>query len=799
MDDRISGNGRLSRIGPHDPIHADIDRAWLQPTEEAPSILTWEQAVRVLRKRRWFLVATIGGLTLLTLAATLFMRNVYRPIARLEIDPVGGGITTLPEIQNPVSQGDQDYLETQVQILQSDGLAMRVIRDLRLTEKSEFAGDKKSATVIAPGISPAAVQAATDEVSYLREQLDLASTTPAESAALKTFHQDLAVNPVRGSRMVEVSFASHDPQVAQAVTNSLVTQFIDQNYRNHYATTMETSAWLASQLHGLRDQIAQSSQAVTDYQKRYGLVESEARDVPLDQLMGDVSRQLSDAQADRIQAEASARLIDENHSDAIPALHDDVVYQNLLTSYAEARSELMKARTVYGDENVNVRKLKNETDELAVQVEAERARLVNRVQATFETAKSREQMMINAREKLRTQMGNASSHLVEYEMLKNQAMANATLYNTLQARLREAGIYAGLRSGNIRVVDMAPTLASPTGPHRGLMVALGALLSILFAAIVAFVRESLDNTVRIPDDIRNWLRLPSLAVVPTIHAVRNGQPHTLKHSPLAPVGDVETNRNPDYPKLFWSQMLTAEAEAIRNLRGVLMIATAGPVPKVILVSSPSASEGKTTVALNLASVLAQQGKTCLIEGDLRRPMIASALDLSPRIGLEDVLTGKETLSDALLPVPGIAGLFVLPNKGLPQNPADLLASGRTRSILDTLRVEFQYIVLDSPPVLSFSDARTLATLSDAVVLVSRCGRTTRRAITRSAELLAEAHANVVGVVLNDMDLASADYHYFNYGFSWAMSGREYQKVYARLVPPTSADIPETKKSKGASA
>src|SRR5580700_8581978 len=175
MDDRISGNGRLSRIGPHDPIHADIDRAWPQPTEEAPSILTWEQAVRVLRKRRWFLVATIGGLTLLTLAATLFMRNVYRPIARLEIDPVGGGITTLPEIQNPVSQGDQDYLETQVQILQSDGLAMRVIRDLRLTEKSEFAGDKKSATVIAPGISPAAVQAATDEVSYLREQLDLAS------------------------------------------------------------------------------------------------------------------------------------------------------------------------------------------------------------------------------------------------------------------------------------------------------------------------------------------------------------------------------------------------------------------------------------------------------------------------------------------------------------------------------------------------------------------------------------------------------------------------------------------------
>lgn len=199
MDDRIRVNGRLSRIGPRDPIHADIDRAGMLPTEEAPSILTWEQAVRILRKHRWFLVATIGGLTLLTVAATLLMRNAYRPIARLEIDPIGGGITTLPEIQNPVSQGDQDYLETQVQILQSDGLAMRVIRDLRLTGKSEFAGNKKSAPapVIAPGISPAAVPAATDEGSYLREQLDLASTTSAEAAALKTFHRDLAVNPVR--------------------------------------------------------------------------------------------------------------------------------------------------------------------------------------------------------------------------------------------------------------------------------------------------------------------------------------------------------------------------------------------------------------------------------------------------------------------------------------------------------------------------------------------------------------------------------------------------------------------------
>jgi capsular exopolysaccharide synthesis family protein len=800
MDDRMDVRGRLTRSAPNGAGLADSFRAFdLKATEETPSILTWEQVLRVLRKHRWFLAATIGGLTLLTVVVAFMMRDTFRPIARLEIDPIGGGITTLPEIQNPVSQGDQDYLDTQVQILQSDGLAMRVIRVLHLDQKPEFSDDKNTVAPISPSASLSSPSASLDGGSYLREQLDLASTTRSESSALKHFHQQLTVSPVRGSRVVEVGFSSHDPKVAQAVTNSLIAQFIDQNYRNHYVTTMETSAWLSSQLDDLRNKVAESNQAVTGYQKRYGLVESEARDVPLDQLMGNVSKQLSDAQADRIQAEASARMIDAGNTDAIPALHDDVVYQNLLTSYAQVRSQLAQAQTVYGEENVNVRKLKGQADELAAQVEAERGRLVNRVRSAFEAAKGREQLMVAAREKLRTQMGDASSHLVEYEMLKNNAIANANLYNTLQARLREAGIYAGLRSGNIRVVDMAPALASPTGPHRELIVALGSFLSIFMAVLVAFVWESFDNTVRIPDDIRNWLQLPSLAVVPTIRAIGSRERHTLPDVFPTSSLDQATNSNPEYPKLFWCRMQTAEAEAVRTLRGALMIPSAGPAPQVILVSSPSASEGKTTIALNLASVLAQQGKTCLIEGDLRRSMIASALHLNPRLSFADVLSGKQSVRDALMPAPGIDGLFVLPNTSLPQSPADLLASDQMRGTLETLRAEFEHVVIDSPPVLSFSDARTLAALSDAVILVSRCGRTTRRAITRSAELLAGAHANVLGVVLNDMDLASADYHYFNYGYSWAMSGRKYEKIYARFVPPADSSMPEPEKSKGAKA
>ena len=797
MEERIGRNERLTRLGP-----AGLNRCagpWdLEHSAEGPSILTWEQAVRVLRKHRLFLIGSIGGLTALIVAVALLMRDVYRPIARLEIDPLGGGITTLHEIQNPISEGDQDYLDTQVQILQSEGLAMRVIRALHLDENADFAAKQAGSQASSSAPSSATGAAPGNDGSSLREQLDLATIAPGEASALRAFHQRLAINPVRGSRLVEVSYTAHDPRLAQAVTNSLVTQFIDQNYRNRYVTTMEASAWLSSQLNDLRGKVAESNQAVAEYQKRHGLIESDEKDVPQGQLMGEVSRQLSDAQADRIQAEAFARMIDEGQADAIPALRDDIVYQNLLTHFAEARSQLAQAQTVYGDESTNVKKLKSEADELAAQVHAERDRIVNRVRISFEAAKDREQMMIQARNKLRTQMSDASSHLVEYEMLKQEAIANSALYNTLQTRLREAGIYAGLRSGNIRVVDLAPVLQAATGPHRALIIALGFALSVLFAVALAFAWESFDNTVRIPDDVRNWLRLPSLAVVPKISSMAKDQRYTLPDSQPGSQFDLAQG-NRAYPKLFWSKMQTAEAEAIRTLRSALIIPSPGPVPRVILVSSPSASEGKTTVALNLASVLAQHGKTCLLEGDLRRPMIESSLRLSPRAGLSEVLAGKQTVNDALIPVSGIPGLSVMPIKNLPDNPADLLAADQMKNVLDDLRDQFQHVVIDSPPMLAFSDSRTLAALSDAVILVCRCGRTTRRAITRSAEILAAAQAPLLGVVLNDMDLSSADFHYFNYGYSWSMTGRKYEQAYKPFVPPVEPENKEPEKSKGAHA
>jgi capsular exopolysaccharide synthesis family protein len=759
--------------------------------DRSESMLNWEQVARAFQKRKKTFFLVVCGITAAAAILAFSLRDTYRPVARLQIDPVGAGIKTLHEIESPVSEMDPDYLETQSQVLQSDGLAMRVVRGLHLAEKGEFApstvkNDQTTPVVKMPEKS------GTDS-AFLQEQASLAEPTAAEAETLKKLRKRIYVSPVRSSRLVEVSAEAHDPQLAKSITNLLVTQYIDQNYRNRYVSTMEASEWLSAQLNDLRRRVAESNQAVADYQKKYGLVESDDKDVPLAQLMADVNHQWSEAQADRIQAEAYARMIDLGQADSIPALREDIVYQNLLTHYADTRAQLAQAKTVYGDENANVKKLQNEANELAAQVEAERSRILSRVRTSFAAASAREEMMQQSREKLREQMGDASSHLVEYRMLKNEAVANATLYNTLQARLQEAGIYAGLHSGNIRVVDMAPYLHEATGPHRAMIVGIGAFLALIAGMFAVFVRESLDNTVRIPADVSAWAHAPALAVLPTVTARENKR--ALAESTLSSQATLNPYENAAAPKLLWTQSGGMEADAIRELRTTIVAMPSAAKSKVVLVSSASAGEGKTTTALNLAAALAQQGSTCLVEGDLRAPILRETLGLKGNMGVAEVVSARGGLTDALESVAEVPGLKVLAVNSAPANAADLLAGPAMQNVIGSLRLSFDYVVIDTPPVIPFSDARSLASLADGVILVGRYAQTTGRSIGRSAELFAEVNAPLLGVVLNDMDFNSPDYQYFNYGYSWGRSSRKYgypRRLADSAIPGGNGEPPQAK-------
>ncbi len=797
-----SGIGRWSDFYPF-PQPASHDR-----------MFTWEQVVRVLRKRGRFILTLAGLLTAGVVVAALTMKNVYQPTARIEIDPLESGIKTLQEIESSNGPADLDYLQTQAQILQSDALSIRVIRALHLDTRPDFMPVGLPAPAQSPQLPIAPKGATGANSSLLNEEFDLAERTPRESLALDILQGNLSVNPVRNSRLIEVSYTSNDPALAQLVTNTIVTQFIEQNYRNRYTSTMEASDWLSAQLDDLQRKVRASSRAVADYQEKYGFVVADEHDVPQSQLMAEVNHQLSTAQADRIEAEAYARMVDLGKADSLPALREDQVYQNLMTRYADARAQLAEARTIYGDENSNVKKLLGESSELSAQVDAERDRVSSRTRASFEAARTREQMLLESRDKLRAAMGSASSHLMEYQLLKNEAMANAELYNTLQGRLKEAGIYAGLRSSNIHVIDLAPKLMTPTGPHRRFFVTIGSVGSVLLALVLAFGAESFENTIRTPDDVKECVGLASLAMLPTIERNRIFRKEVGK-SELFGASNVRGALEP------WRTTVQqlSESEGMRGLRTSLSVLSApsGAPPRVVLVSSSLRGEGKTTVAVNLATAFAQRGRTCLlIDADLRQPRIAEAFGLSSTPGLTELLNGSASAESAVVKVPAVPGLSILPSGREERDPVGLLSVEHMRPLLAAVRDRADVIVIDSPPVIPFSDARLLALVSDAVVFVGRYGFTTRRAITRGAQLLAEVRAPMAGVVLNGIDLASADYHYYNYGFSRGLvqtadysSGRHTKSVSATGEPASqdqqgpadpSSDKPKTNdKSSGAHA
>jgi len=505
---------------------------------------------------------------------------------------------------------------------------------------------------------------------------------------------------------------------------------------------------------------------------------------------------LSDAQAKRIELEAYDRMIDSGQTDALPAFRDDQVYQDLMRSNVEVRAKLAEARAVYGDNNSNVRKLESESNEISEQLDKQRKALVSRLRASYAASMSREALMQESREKVKKEMGDAGSHMVAYRLLKNEAVANAQLYNTLQGRLNEAGIYAGLKSGNIRVVDLAAKLPKPSGPNRQAIVGIGVALSLMIGLLLAFVRESLDNKVRTPDDIRSHTGLASLAMVPSYGPKTGKRPRHELDAGLLSNGKSSSDHR---PRVYLRDAAGPGTEAIRDLRTALMFSRAGGPPRTVLVTSPSSGEGKTTVAMNLAAALSLRSKTCLLECDLRSPQISQAFGLLGNLGLSHVLVGAIPKEKALVRIPELPGLSVMPaGAGVP-NPGDLIASDQMRQVCNTLRNEFDYVVIDAPPVIPFSDARLLASEVESVILVARYEFTTHRAIERGAQLLQEVQAPLAGFVLNDIDLDSPDYHYFNYGYSKSVKGylRYTNKAHAEMR--ISEQPPEPPKHRSASA
>ena len=703
----------------------------------------------VLRRQRWLIVAVILAVVTVVTISSFKIRPVYKATARVEIDKENPNAVPFEDSASQETYwSGEDFIETRARILKSETLALETIRSLQLEVNPEF---------------PTAGEGDIRVVERARD-----SSRPREKPAiLDDFLNRLAVNRVRKSHLLEVEFEAHDPVLAAQILDSHLENFIEHNFRTRYESTVQVSDWLGQQLGELKIKVERSEEKLVAYEKQNRIWAIDEKQNITTQKLSDLNRELTVAQSERIRKESNNRLAQSGRIDAIPAVRDSEVIQNLVQKHAEISNQYAEALTQFGPQYPTILKLEARRDDLGAALEREKRNIIDRVESEYRASLQRENMLAKALERQKGEANELGQKMFQYNILRREAETNQQLYNGLLRRIKEAGVTAGLRSSNIRIVDPALIPSQPIRPRKKLNIMLAALVGLLGGVSVAFLREYMDTTIKSPSDVEKLTNLPLLAVVPK-YAKINSQ-GKMKALPKL----LEEKSAADFHAAYvvtHARPRSQVAEAFRALRTSLLLSQVDTPPQVILVPSALPGEGKTTATLNLGVTLAQLGdRTLVLDGDLRKPALAQGLrgNQDQDAGLTSYLAGRCTLAQATFTHPFISNLDVMATGPTPPSPAEMLSSQRMRDAIGSLKRDYKFIVVDSPPVLSVTDAVILSVLVDRVLLVVRSNETEKAPVLRARDLLAGVRSPLWGVIVNAVDLNSGShYRYYQYyGFA----------------------------------
>ena len=732
------------RIMPGEPVVVNV------APEDLPHLLDyWE----IILKRRWLVLTCVLVVFTTVGIRTLKEKPVYEGTVEIEIDPAPPNVINFKEVVSLGSNNEDmdSYSGTELKIIQSRTLAERVIRDLKLYESPEFIRNRYLFGFIDGSIPP------------LPPNIDAGPPDASASIfrnAVGYFEKGVDVKPIRRSNLVDVSFDSEDPRVAPAIANKLADDFILYNLDLKYNDTTKASAWLTDRLKDMKIKVENADDALAQYARDNGIVFITDKQTLVNEKLAQLQTQLTTAESDRLAKEALYDQVQAGHIETLPGIIDNALLQGLEQKKAELERNYDEMGVNYKPDFPKMVQLKKQIDLIGRQVEQQKKTAAKTIIDQYNTALAREKYVTAAMDSAKNAVNDIAEKTIQYNILKREADSNHELYDGLLQRNKEANISAGLNASNIRVVDPAESPGAQVKPRVLLNLGVGLVLGLGLGVGLAFFQEYLDKTLKTPDDVERLLRLPSLGVLPrfAIHAGKpeNGDallaPGSNGHHALAPA--IQTS-----PEAL---------EAFRSLRTSVLL-SASPVPRLILVTSALPSEGKTTTTINLAATLGALGnKVVVVDCDMRRPSCHRSTGVENSPGFVQCLTGRVDLADAVLPVPGVENLRVVPCGPIPPNPAEVLSSPLCADLLRRLRSQFEYVLVDSPPLLSVADSRILATLVDAVVLVARAHSTPYDVVRRARSLLYGSGARILGVALNDLDLERSRFgsQMYQYGYGY---------------------------------
>src|ERR1019366_4474675 len=679
-------NGASEALEPLDvPVFEAHRSAPFFAEEESPLLHYW----RILRKRRWAVVASLAIVFAVSVIATLKTTRLYQATSKIAIFPETPNALGLKGVED--SSTDYEYevaLETQAAILRSDALAMKVIEAMHLDQDPKFTGATRPQ--------------AEDSIRVSSMQPD-----PAKAAGLLgAFGGGLSVQIIPNSRLVQISYTHPDPRLATEIVNALVRTFIEENFKTKFESVTQTSEWLSTELDDLQLKVQTSEEKLVRYQKDHSILGVDEKQNIVTAKLDELNRQLTTAQTDRIQKESIYKLVASGDPDAsakMSTLGTSGMLERLREKEADLNTQYAVATTQFGSGYPKVVELSNQLKQVRAEIVAEETQVQHGVRDQYLAALQRESLLTTAFERQKQEANQLNESAIEYSVLKRDADSNRQLYQDLQQRLKEAGVSAGLRSSNIRVVDVARTPTYPIKPDIPRNLEVGFLFGLACGIGLAFVLESLDTSIRNMEELGAISTLPALGTIP-LQLSTNGY---LRKRLKAVSPNTEKSESPAL--VTYTRPKSEAAEAYRALRTSILLSSFGAPPKVILITSALPQEGKTTISANSALVLAQRGsRVLLIDADLRRPGIDKLFGFRSRGGLSTLISGIDKIEDVVVPFTQVPNLWILPAGPIPPQPVELLGSTVMKDHITRWRDEFDHIIIDTPPCLSVTDAVVLS-------------------------------------------------------------------------------------------
>ena len=714
----------------------------------------------VVRRRKNVIIAFFAIVLITALIGTFLSDPLYKATAKLEISLENPRIVNFDQVVELEGKSEEFY-ETQYLLLKSKSLAKRVTNDLNLAEHPEFKGSNKEPGPVArmyngvkDGVSgalggikslvvksPQKDNTLDQKLSQLRKQDSLANQ----------FVSRISVEPVGESRLVNISFEAHDRQLAADAVNGLADGFITWLLDRKVDATKKGRDFLKKQLTQAQVNLESSEEDLNKFAKENDIVSLDENMNIIYHTFSTLNEALAQAQKVRLEKESLYNHVRSGNIESLPVIINDSYIQGLKSEHAKIKAEYSRMSATFKPEYPALKELGAKVASLEAKISEAERNVASSIESDYYASLKKEKTLEAKYGEQKNLALDLNERSVQYNILKREVDSNKSIYESLLQRLKETEVASAITASHIQVVDYASVPFTPFKPNLKLNLLFAGVIGMFGGVCFAFFLEYLDNTVRTPEEVRDKLRLPL----------------------LGGIYELEKSEREKLPveKSFLLDPRSHIAEAFRTIRTSIMLSTPGNPPRTILVTSCFPSEGKTTVSINLASSFAQAGsKVLLLEADLRRPRIGNILERNG-CGLSSYLTGNSTL-DEVIKESDLPNLWVLSVGALPVNPSELLGSEQMRDLIERLREEFDYIIVDGPPSLGFVDAHLVSNIVDGVTVVVRAGSTPRKSIRELIDKLSSIRANFLGVIINGIELNQSGYYYKSYRYYYGSDDQD---------------------------